>query len=232
MTETPQERKRRYARENARSVRRHRAMRRAGVELDTDEVSASDLILELKRAKADRGMTWIELERLSTVSRRTIWRISAGYQDTVQRGTERLIMDAIHSGRRDINPYIMIDIEPTRWQLRCLMAQGWTTKMLGERLGFQTHRAGSGQLSNMVNRNSHITFWLAQKVEALFLEIGDAKGPSSHTAARMHCRGHFPAIHYDENRKLIVSSLPPQLKAKWARVRSTHGKAGGRSDRA
>jgi hypothetical protein len=84
------------------------------------------------------------------------------------------------------------------WALR---AQGWPLLALARRLGYDSE-------TPFLLVGDEIPDALDEQITALFLEIGDRKGPCPAAAAEARALGHWPAIYYDDDMHLIRSWIP------------------------
>jgi DNA-binding CsgD family transcriptional regulator len=90
-----------------------------------------------------------------------------------------------------------VRLDRPRQQVQSLMALGWTGPWISERLGIKS--TGTGPPDFMYRRANRMTRELADKIDALYREIGDRPGPSRLTAMRSASRGwHVPGC-YDED---------------------------------
>jgi hypothetical protein len=125
------------------------------------------------------------------MERRALDRVLTPGRVNVARSTERTLLLTVEKVKS--NPALMVrdakrfPAEWTLWQVRALMALGWTEDILEERAGMTIPR----KENKWVNRN---TF---DAVDALFMRLHHEWGPSRMTAVTMWRKGALPPDCYN-----------------------------------
>lgn len=206
---------------------RRRGHERAwGKTFPTDRVDPGYAQKVVWDAHAVRGMTFVQIARVTGLNKKTIRNLYVAKQKYIERGVEDAIREKLDRDWIQLNrkPTELVDKTPYYDIFMRLLAQGWTTVALQNLLEEHTSY-NTGFLDNMARRSSNflIEWRNAQAVMWLADFIGDTEGPSRRTRIRMQNRGIFPMIHYNESGELIVDSLLPEQRAILKRLRSKHG---------
>lgn len=143
--------------------------------------------MEHLRKLRDLGWTWRLISERSDTSLFTARH--AFYRGTMSHAVSEAILalplEEMHPALR------MVDPTGTRRRIEALNYQGWSRRVLADRMGM-----GSASLSTML-REGRVTSRTALRVAALFRELGDREGPSDRVALRARLADYQPAIAWE-----------------------------------
>lgn len=101
-----------------------------------------------------------------------------------------------------------------RQQIRSLLALGWPMKWISEQTGIAEYSLPTH------SQYANTRYEKAEKIQALYDRVGDARGPSKHTASLARTNGYYPPAAYEEDGTLIKSAVPRKYRKKRGKNRS------------
>jgi hypothetical protein len=209
------------------TYRKREAARVYGKTYDIDLINPEETCKLIWDAWAVRGLTFVQMAAMTGIQKDTLRAIYHQRRRRITRATHEKIVKGLAEPRRAMKPTTLVDADPHRWKISCLLAQGWRQKDLEKILG--DNGKPTGWLRNVPD-TVQFTYRTVKLIDWLVNVIGDRHGPSRSTANRMLRLGFFPLIHYTENGQLIVSSLTPEQLELYKRVQSIHGESSGRGN--
>lgn len=194
--------------------RRRDAERAWGKTFPSDPVSPERAEKLVWEAHEHHGMSFREIARLTTIERQAIAAIYNRKRKFITRDTHDKIVGALDRGyvARAIDDSTRVPAAPYHLILKCLHAQGWREVDFIEMIKEQGWNHGF--LRHNKRGREYILYGNARIIEWLRDTIGDKRGPSAISAKYMENRGFFPLIHYNEEGKLLVTSLRPDQRAR------------------
>lgn len=187
--------------------------RERGERLPTDRVDATEALDLVLRAVAN-GVTNCELGRMTGLSSQTFWDMRHRVTTQISRRTHDKIVRVLRDNTdlRDFKRGTRVPAHYTRTMIRALCAQGWTQEKQREVLQQNTNVSGGFIKGVTCDNYPHVYYANEQAIRWLVSQIGDARGPSRNSIAWGARNGYYPTKHYDFDGKLIVSSLPDEVR--------------------
>lgn len=126
------------------------------------------------------------------------------------------ILDGSRHGVRDITRQAMLRLTPesvrrnaylvsdrrAKARIWAMRANDWPMSWIARELGYK------GKSIPIMWKQGFVSQALDRRVEAVYASVGDRRGPSTVAGQYARSLGHYPPIHYDEQMRLIRSSIP------------------------
>ena len=206
-----------FCREVHRERRREHRMRASartwGEQLPTDKVDVSEARDLILRAVSN-GASDCEIGRITGLASQTIWDLRHGKRTRIQRDTHDKIRKALENNTdmRNFRDGTRVDATYTLAMIHGLIAQGWPILKQRELIEQNMGRPAGFIRSVLSRQYPGVHYANEQAMRWLVSQIGDTLGPSSRSRAWAKNNGYFPTKHYDFNGKLVVSSLPKEMR--------------------
>ena len=189
--------------------RERRNRKKEGILADGDRVPAEPAQAALRWLR-EQGLKWSQIEAISGMERRTLDRVMAPTRVNVARSTQVVLERTVQRVKDDplllVRDALRFPATWTLWQVRALMAMGWTEDILEDRAGMTMPRRDN----KWVNRNTY------DAVESLFSRLHYEWGPSHPTALSMWRKGVLPPDCYEweeRDTRPIPGAFHPDLVA-------------------
>lgn len=215
---------------NGRSHRKNSYLRNHGHVLDTDIIPSDVAVETLRSIRKRYKIPQAEIARAIGSTQQQVNILLNGRRPKITRHTHNRIM-AVYDvpgepQRFYATPRQNLVYAPYKRKLYSLFAQGWTKKQLREVL--KQHGKSYSVIAEGRTRQKYIEAANAEVIDFLCTVIGDRHSTSNHNKKRMLKEGVYPQIHYDDDGRLIRSSLTQDQIRERRRVQSKHGDATGR----